>query len=50
MKAFLEVWRRILNALAINNASDHLSQARKLTLLSQTTASTKTTNPKSSLA
>ena len=48
MKSFLEIWRRIFNALAMNNASDHLSQARKLTLLSQTNA--KINPSKSSLA
>ncbi|WP_162596633.1 hypothetical protein [Thiofilum flexile] len=48
MKSFLEIWRRIFNALAMNNASDYLSQSRKLTLLSQ--ADTKTTQQKPSLA
>jgi hypothetical protein len=48
MKTFLEICQRILNALAMNNASDHLSQTRKLSLLAQTNPPTKP--HKSSLA
>lgn len=48
MKAFFEICKRVLNALAMTNASDHLSQTRKMSLLAQTNTTTKTT--KSSLA